>query len=540
VLLAAALGCSNGPGSGCPTGVVDTSSGKVCGTLENVVDLSTDVDAFFGIPFAESTEGANRFQPPVPKARMSGVFDASTLGPACPQSLNPPFGATSISEDCLTVNVWRPVGTSGGDNLPVMLWIYGGSFTSGANQFPVYDGSYIAAQQNVVVVSLNYRVGALGFLAGIAGLNGNYGLMDQQLAMHWVQDNVAAFGGDPQQVTLFGESAGAMSVGLHLLSIPSSAGLFRAGIQQSNPLGLPYKSLTQAAASGAVFAKDVGCATSDLACLQAVPVDTVLTQQANAQLQLFSLLGAKLAGFLVFAPVRDGSFLVANPTAAAAQSGVTLPGIMGTNAADGTIFIAEIAQLFGGKISNAQYVTLLTLLFGADDAAKIVAQYPFAPSGDNTAVLSSVATDYLFGCATRYVARTERAGMYVYRFDETSLNVWPDVPACVGEACHADDVPFTFHVDQALGFTFTPEQAQLSNAMIGYWTSFADTLDPNGGGRLGWPRFSHDGLGYLLLDTPISTAIDPIANCEFWDSIGYEVDNAVEVMMQQAAAEMQR
>ncbi|MBM4243751.1 MAG: carboxylesterase family protein [Deltaproteobacteria bacterium] len=142
LLVLGVAGCSHtSPGSDCATGVVGTTVGDVCGVVTPVEDLpGAEVDAFLGIPFAESTGGANRFQPPVPKARMSGVFAASTSSPACPQELNPPYGAASISEDCLTVNVWRPTGVSEGDDRPVMLWIYGGSFTSGANQYPLYQG----------------------------------------------------------------------------------------------------------------------------------------------------------------------------------------------------------------------------------------------------------------------------------------------------------------------------------------------------------------------------------------------------------------
>jgi para-nitrobenzyl esterase len=266
-----------------------------------------------------------------------------------------------------------------------------------------------------------------------------------------------------------------------------------------------------------------------------VPVETILTEQTNVQLQLLSLLGARLAGFLVFAPVVDGSFVAADPTVVAGQSGLAQPTQMGTNAADGTIFIAEIVQLVGGTLKEAEYVTVLTLLFGADNAAAIVALYGSNPTGDNSAILSQIATDYLFGCANRYVARTARSEIYVYRFDETSINVWPDVPACDDQACHADDVPFTFHVDKPLGFTFTPAQAQLSDAMIGYWTSFAERLNPNGDGRLEWPFFTPDGLDYLLIDTPFSTAVNPIANCDFWDGIGYEIDTPVRFMTDQAA-----
>ena len=538
VLAAFALGCSNSSDSDCATGVVDTTVGKVCGVVLPVEDVpDARVDAFLGVPFAESTGGANRFLPPVPKARMDGVFQADTLSPACPQVLNPPRGATSISEDCLTVNVWRPSGVAEGDRRPVMVWIYGGSFTSGANQYPVYQGGYVATKEDVVLVMLNYRIGALGFLAGIEGLEGNQGLKDQQLALHWVKDNIERFGGDPDHVTIYGESAGAMSVGLHELSIPSSDGLFRAVIHQSNPMGVPYKSLAQAAPAGALFAQNLGCTGQGLACLQQVPVDDVLTEQAAVSLQLLSLLGSRLAGFLVFAPVVDGEFVVADPTVAATASGVPLPTIIGTNAADGTVFVAGIlAELGQTTLKEAEYLTILTLLFGAENVPGIVARYGSDPTGDNAAYLSSITTDYLFGCPNRYVARTARSEMYVYRFDETTLNVWPDVPSCDDEACHADDVPFTFHSDRVLGYTFTAEQAQLSDEMISYWTSFARSLDPNGGGLLTWPRFTRDGLEYMILDSPLSTAVNPVANCDFWDEIGYEIDTPVRAMTARAEA----
>jgi carboxylesterase type B len=538
IVLTGMLGaCSHTSDSSCPTGEVDTTVGKVCGIVEPVADLSADADAFLGIPFAESTGGANRFQPPVPKARMSGVFAATEVGPACPQDLNPPYGATSISEDCLTVNVFRPTGTDEGDDLPVLLWIYGGSFTSGANQYPVYNGGYVAAKENVIVVALNYRVGALGFLAGVDGLTGNYGLKDQQLAMHWVQDNIARFGGDPDRVTIYGESAGAMSVGLHTLSIPSSVGLFRAGIQNSNPLGVPYKSLAQAVPAGATFAAAVGCGGQGLACLQQVSVEEILKEQTAVSLQLLSLLGSRLAGFLVFAPNVDGEFVVADPTVVATQSGVNLPTIMGTNAADGTVFVAAILSELGQtELKEATYLTVLALLFGADNVPAIVERYGSSPTGDNAPYLSNVTTDYLFGCANRYVAMRALEPAYVYRFDETSLNVWTDVPACIGQACHADDVPFTFHADKLLNYDFTPEQLALSDAMVGYWTSFAETLDPNGDGRRAWPLFTPDGLQYMLLDTPLGTAVNPVANCEFWDGIGYEIDTPVKAMVTRAEA----
>lgn len=528
--------CSDAPDAGCPTGVVETTSGAVCGVVLPIEDLpGTSVDAFLGVPYAESTAGANRFRPPVPKARMSGVFQADTLSPACPQTLNP-LGATSISEDCLTINLWRPRQSNRPVARPVLVWIYGGAFISGANQNPLYQGGYMAAAADVVVVAPNYRVGAMGFLAGTDGIDGNQGLKDQQLALQWVRDNIDRFGGDPNNVTIFGESAGAMSVGLHELSIPSSAGLFRAAIMQSNPFGVPYKSLAQARPIAALFKEKVGCANQGIECLQQVPVDTVLSVQADVELQLRSLLGASLAGFLVFAPVIDGSFVVGDPTVIADQSGVPLPTLLGTNEADGIIFVEEIASILGGTIDANAYRLIISVLFGTDRLDEIIALYGIDETGNNAPNLSRIATDYLFGCANRYVARRARSDIWTYRFDETSVNVWPEYPACENEACHADDVPFVFHVDRPLGFVFTPAQDALSQAMIGYWTAFAETFDPNGPGRPTWPRFTPNGLEYILLDTPISTAVNPTNNCDFWDEVGYEIDSPIGFLTSMAEA----
>lgn len=543
LLVAALAGCSDSPGSGCPTGIVETTSGAVCGFVEPVADLGGEpVDSFRGIPFAESTAGANRWQPPVPKAAMPGVFAALESGPACPQTIDPPFGPTTgTSEDCLTLNVWRPTGARGGASLPVLVWIYGGSFTNGGTSVSTYDGGYIAANQDVLVVTLNYRVGALGFLAGIDGLTGNYGLLDQQLAMRWVQENIPAFGGDPAKVTIFGESAGAMSVGLHALSIPSSAGLFRATLMESNPLGIPYKSLAQATPVGAAFAAEVGCTGKGLDCLRAVPADQIVAAQRTTQLALLSLLGAKLAGFLVFPPVIDGSFLVQDPTIAAQQGKVGLPTLLGTNDDEGTIFISEVADLFGGSVNAQTYTTVLTLIFGAENVPAIIALYGVNPT-DNFANLSNIASDYLFGCPNRFVARQARSGIFAYEFNETSLNIWQGVvPQCDHEACHGDEVPFVFHADRQIGIEFTPEQARLSDEMVGYWGAFARQLDPNEGDRFRWPPFTAAGLDTLIFDTPaLSTSVDPIPNCGFWDQIGYNLNTDVFESMAAAAAELPR
>ncbi len=525
--------CSDG-GDGCATGVVATTSGDVCGAVLAVDELpGAEIDAFLGIPFAESTAGEGRFGPPEPKARMSGVFRATSYGAACPQS-DSTRAPESTSEDCLTVNVWRPA-TRGDAPLPVMVWIYGGAFVTGYNANPLYQGDYLAAKEDVIVVAVNYRVGALGFLAGVAGLEGNFGLMDQQLAMRWVADNAAAFGGDPERVTLFGESAGAMSVGLHALSVPSSRPLFQNALMESNPFGLPYRTAAQAAAVGAAFAAELGCAANDLACLRAVPADQIVAAQAKASLQIASLLGERLAGFLVWAPVVDGAFVVREPVDAAEAGVLDLPTLLGTNADEGTVFVAALAAATGGVVKPAAYEAALDFLFGKEAAAQIVALYGLDPV-NNFDNLARITGDYLFGCANRWVALQARGGIHTYEFRETSVNLWPDVPACAGEACHSDELPFVFHVDEPLGFTFDAAQARLSDEMVAYWGAMATLRTPEVPGLAPWPAFTPDGLEYLIFDTPaLSTAVDPIPNCAFWDTIGYGAPAALQSIAALAA-----
>lgn len=527
----AVAACSDSDNVGCTTDVIGTTSGDICGVQLDVIGApDLGAEGFFAVPYAETTAGNNRWRPPIPKARMDGVFRANdTVPAACPQSdPNSEFGAgRKTSEDCLSLNVWRPLDVHAGDARPVMIWIYGGSFTSGGTNIPLYDGAYLAATQDIIVVTINYRVGALGFLAGIDGLTGNYGLMDQQLAMRWVQDNIAGFGGDPDEVTIFGESAGAMSVGLHQLSLPSSQGLFRAILMESNPLGIPYKTLAQSVTSGELFEKLVGCENQGLDCMRSVPADVIVEQQASEQLLLNSLLGSQLAGFLVFSPLIDDDFLVADPTVTAQNGALDRPTVLGTNTNEGIVFVNEIAAIEGGTVSQATYETVLKLLFGDDTAEEILVLYPPDPSGDNFFQLSHVATDYLFGCANRFVASQAQESIWVYEFTETGVNIWPDIPECIDAACHGDDVPFVFHTDEQVGYTFTEDQARLSDQMVHYWGSFGRSLDPNAAGGFAWPGFTPSGLEYLVLDSPaLSTTTDPYDNCDFWDTVGYDLNNA--------------
>jgi carboxylesterase type B len=525
LLLGAVAGCSSSssdPGW-CKTGMIETSSGVVCGKFSEAA--GRQIHAFLGIPYGESTAGNNRWQAPLPRRAASGVIDATEFGPSCPQAHDPAFApSVGMSEDCLRLNIWRRADLPGRDPRPVMIWIYGGSFLSGSSSMPIYDGAYLAATEDVVVVTFNYRLGVLGFLAGIHGLTGNYGLMDQQLAFHWVRENIANFGGDPEKVTIFGESAGAMSVGLHLLSLPSSSGLFRAGIMQSNPFGIPYKTVAEAGSEAAMLEKDLGCEGEGLDCLRSISAEDMVNAQQDVAIQKLSILGLHLAGFLVWAPVLHESFLVQDPTVAAQEGMLTLPAILGTTHDEGIRFVYDMASAFGGKISSITYLAILNLIFGSENTDSIISIYGIDPAADNGDRLSKIMTDYLFGCANRFVAREARADVHTYEFNETSINIWPNIPACEGKACHGDDIPFTFHTDRQIGIEFTEEQARLSDEIMGYWGGFAATLDPNDSGRIAWPPFTPNGREYLILNTPVlEIAVNPIPNCDFWDRIGYDL-----------------
>src|SRR5262245_10120306 len=267
-------------------GTVDAPTGQVCGlAIETPANTGRALYSYRGIPYALPPVADLRWASPQPYPRWSDLRPATSFGAICPQD-----GATDDSEDCLFLNIWTPrAAVERHQRLPVMVFIHGGYFVFGAGSDPLYDGSYLAASGNVVVVTLNYRLGALGFLAvPELGLTGNYGIMDQGMALQWVGENIAAFGGDPFKVTIFGESAGAMSVGLHLFSIPANRDRFRAAIMESNPLAIPYPSLlSQVEAKWQEF-RDALCfegnfpsCTFDLAALRALPLSLIETADGD-------------------------------------------------------------------------------------------------------------------------------------------------------------------------------------------------------------------------------------------------------------------
>lgn len=513
----------------CSTPDVRIKQGPLCG---NVVSTSAgkDVNAYLGIPFAESTGGRNRWRPPVSKAPWNGTLKATRLGPSCPQVtkvMNPQ------SEDCLSVNVWTPAERAESPRA-VMVFIYGGAFIYGSNADPRYDGAYTAAFGDVVVVTMNYRLGAFGFLAGVKDkktgeeINGNFGILDQILALEWVRDNIAAFGGDPDKVTIYGESAGAMSVGLHLLSSPRSEPLFRAGIMESNPLGLPYKSLKQSRSIAKEFASNLGCTADDIECMRDALPEVVLDAQAQKDF-IWPALFHGIRDMLVWAPVIDGEVLTAQPIEAALNGKLTKPVIIGTNANEALIFVEKAKSGLGWKtVSGFDYRLTMDFIFRDRDLReKIYEKYP-PVSGDNTALISKALTEYLFTCPSLDAASHAAGQTWSYLFDhKPSFNIWAQFPSCADAVCHSVELPFVFHTAENEGRSFTAGENELSNLMVGYWTGFAKNTDPDGAGGV-WPEFNPGSLN-LVLVTPvkdIQAKPDTTDDCEFWDGIGYNLRNS--------------
>ncbi|MBF0319330.1 MAG: carboxylesterase family protein [Nitrospirae bacterium] len=514
----------------CSTGNVTTTQGTVCG-ISNA--SGTSAYAYLGIPFGESTAGNNRWAAPIAKQPWSSTFQATSYGPMCPQSDN--ISNLTNSEDCLSINVWTPVNPGKSGSLPVMVFIYGGAFIFGTSSSPTYDGAYLASQQNVVLVTFNYRVGAFGFLKYGSTVNSNFGILDQQLALKWVQNNIGQFGGDPAKVTIFGESAGAMSVGIHLTAAPNSASLFRAGIMESNPFGMPYKSPDQAQGISNNLAIALGClhtdAAKNLECMRAQPMANVYKNSINPAVVGPPMALHGIVDSLPWAPIIDGTVITQEPILAIKQGKLTKPVILGTNKNEGTLFALGI-QAIADKVSKdgltcQEYNTLLEIWFGA--YALVINKIPAYACNSTNVVdqLSNLMTDYIFHCANMYVAKQASAtnsNVYAYGFEVIPSFFALDklAPACANQSCHTAELPFVFNSAAQTGHTFTAAEQVVANEMGTYWANLAKNLTPASSTYPSWPAFSSNKSVFLFNTNSQSTIQNPIIPiCDFWDVIGY-------------------
>lgn len=489
---------------------VQTSYGPVSG-----VASQQGTESFLGIPFAAPPR---RWAPPTPPTPWTDVLSATTQPPSCMQ--NAATRLSQPSEDCLYLNVVAPAKALGSNSsLPVLVFIHGGSFFMGGVSSVVQAGDALAAA-GAVVVSIQYRLGVFGFggshlLRSLdpQGSTGNYAILDQRLALQWVRDNAAAFGGNASSVLLFGESAGAACVAFHLVA-PKSVGLFSAVAMQSGPIA-PWTahSMTFAETVFATFLNFSGCAAAadQLACAQALSSDQALLAQ-NLAMEAIGPLN------LPYKPAVDGVELSNHPMALAAAGAFPrkVPVIVGTMENEGGEFNG-----YPSDISFAGFQYAVALQYGNIAAPYITQAYPMTEYPSPYDAISAVIADATFVCPSRLTARwATAAGLPVYAYHFTHDPVTPLFSDCLG-ACHADDLAFIFQ--------FTPllnaRELELSQSMIKYWTSFAATGVPqpqgalNSGGAGSWPRYGPQDV-YLRLDqVPNRVAIRDVrkAQCDLWD-----------------------
>lgn len=527
LLLGSALTADPAIAQAC-VGTVNAPTGRICGlALPAPAKTDQKLYNYRGIPYARPPVGALRWAPPRPRNPWSHIRQATAFGDICPQETSEP----GESEDCLFLNIWTPqAAVNRAKRLPVMVFFHGGAFVYGAGSLPLYDGSYLAASGDVVVVTLNYRLGSLGFLAASElGLTGNYGILDQRLALRWVAENIAAFGGDPRRVTIFGESAGAMSVGLHLFSIPENRGRFRAAIMESNPLAVPYPSqLSQIEAKWDAFQKALCTATGQpttctftLQQLQAVPLAAIETadgdfnslQSVLARLQVPSA----IANVLPWTPIVDGQIftgdtLIQNQPFEGFYSGPNgtagpKPYMIGVNRDEGALF-ADLANQAANGFSQFEFNVLLNAVFGTTAAGQITnfsvgSNEPYNPADQGTlppwfansapaAAADNILNDFAFRCgsflATDQVVSTPGAKpVHAYLFAQapiyssdgsTACAPFPTQPASQN-ACHSFELPYVFNTLQATNATLIPPaNALLARQISRAWSNFARTLDP--------------------------------------------------------------
>jgi para-nitrobenzyl esterase len=460
--------------------VVGTEAGPVQGASDGGVVV------FRGISYAVPPVGALRWRSPAPVASWTSPRDATSFGARCPQ----PGRANQrtnlpTSEDCLTLNVWTP---SIAGEAPVMVWIHGGAFRVGSSSQPLYDGTAFA-RDGIVLVSLNYRLGRLGFFAhpALDDKTANYGLADQIAALEWVQRNIRAFGGDPARVTVFGESAGGASV-LHLLASPPARGLFRGAIIQSGG-GHQLDRYTDRArgarpslaAEGEAWAKRVGADSAEA--LRALPLTTIVGDRIEG-------------GIGAVGPVIDGRIVTDDPGVLLAKGALNhVPVLVGANS-----FEASVLAAFGTDASTL--VANVPL-----DAAAVASAYG---SLGGTALDNALFGDAAFVAPSRHVARSvARAGepAYLYYFDYVLERRRDKVPG----AGHGSEIPFVFETLAQLPMVnalLTSRDRAMAQTLHRYWVNFAMSGDPNGKGLPRWPRLTPDDEQTLVISRTIEAVKD--------------------------------
>ncbi|MBP1999637.1 para-nitrobenzyl esterase [Paenibacillus shirakamiensis] len=471
--------------------IVSTLYGKVEGQSEDGVHI------WRGVPYAKPPVGKLRFQAPVSPDAWDGVLEAFEFSAECPQpldGLNQRFEQRTIpqSEDCLYLNIWRPDNIQ--DKLPVMVWIHGGAFVTGSGSSSFYEGTHLAAQGHVIVVTLNYRLGPFGFLFMnelSSQYSPNVGLLDQIAALEWVKDNIEAFGGDSERITVFGESAGSMSIAA-LLAMPRAKGLFQQAIMQSGAAQvLPTKQATLIAGA---FLQELGISPATLHELENVPTEHIL--------KVGEIIRSRFGNHtvLLFQPVVDGEILPKDPLQAIEDgSAEGIPLLIGTNKDEGALFFPGGAE----PVDLTPLIQSFEMITGLQHGKQILSAYPSTAAGQ-----AQIVTDFVFWRNAVLFAEKQSlvAPVWMYRFDWTE----PHHPF-FHQAVHAAEIAFVFdnlEVFKVPGTNISDDMKQIAMQMQQAWVAFAHKGTPESH-ELKWPAYTKDERFTLIFHRDTHVEQDP-------------------------------
>jgi para-nitrobenzyl esterase len=516
--------------------VVETKEGRVQGFIAN------GVNEFLGIPYAEPPVGNLRWRPPKDRAPWTDVRNATEFAPICAliTTLGVFSGAPNNNEDCLYLNVFTP-DLNPSARLPVIVWIHGGGNVDG--ETPGYDGSKLALQGKTVVVTMEYRLNLMGFLAHPAldnegHLFGNYGILDQLAVLKWVERNIARFGGDKDNVTVGGQSAGAVDTGIHMLS-PLSAGLFHRGICQSFCQAFPLPTKTAAEATGVAFAEAAGCGSGS-----GPEVAQCLRNLTAAKIEELAGTASTQGKFISGRGLVDGEIIPDQPLTLFTSGRFNHMPLMNGNTTDETNFGLAITEYFSNT-NNAlrapptaeQYLNYVNTTYAPPTypdgtAAKVLGLYPASAFKSPQLAWDRVGTDSGI-CNQRRLDKilAPQIPLYVYEFaDKTAPFFFPDMPGMEALAYHTADIQYVFPLwhggPLGIPHPLNGQQTILSDQLVSAWANFARTGNPNGSGNNPWPRYtaSADAPAWLIQDLPgLSTLTDAqysaLRHCDFWDSV---------------------
>lgn len=520
----------------CASVTVNTESGPIVGTSSDSLG-----NIFLGVPYATPPLGDLRFAAPEAHATWSTPLDCTEQKAGCIQECTLPdaFCPPSTSEDCLFLNIYTPHGATPG-SVPVMVFIHGGNFRQGYNGGDLMDLQALANKVNAVFVVPQYRMGAMGFLyTSLAGIKGNFGILDQRMALQWVQNNIKNFGGDPGRVTLTGQSAGGCSTMIHMLD-DNAKGLFhQAMVQSSACVSLPLRSPLAAESLGAAFMSNVSC--SSLKCLRAKTAQEVLDAQLIAANKIWTDAGHLLELFQPFEPTygTDDTTITEQPLDMIhAGNFPHVPLLAGAVTDEAVPFVYSA---FKNPMPSWEARTLLDVVFGLKTANKLPDLYPITNKEDAREWVIQIVSDFLFTCPTRNMTQVfAKAGLpaFMYRYAHVSPEgpaVWgKEYKECWDRACHAAEIPFYFDTVALITGNITAGEAVLQDQMSSYLGNYIHGSSPNEAGDTSLPEWPAQGdrpvdLHLDATETIATTAPDYVSRgkyCDFWDSVGYHTPSA--------------